>query len=437
MDDSNNINLAVIHNYNTHLNINDVSINLYPKKDKEYLNLLKLISNYIHCDINNILLTNGSGEGLKLILKTFSNDDTNILIPTPNYPGFIHDAKLTSKNVNLVYFNGLENDISKLEDDIQKNDIIYFSLPNLPLGYEITHNSLLNLITKYNDKLFIIDEAYIEYGTNKSFIQYINYENIIITRTFSKAFALAGARLGYIVCNTKLLYYLNIPYCTKTITKYSILNGIKVMNNLSYYLDNVKKDKDNWNKFYNNIIKFINNNDIIYKISYKYGAYCLLYTKYPHYIVNIFKKYGYIIRDKSNDFKTGVVRITLVTKNIMDNIINLIKKINGYSKYTTYYLDLDETLRNDKYSEVYSGIIDSLNIINKNAQVNIITNSSENPNTIKKYLQTNNISYNELITPFTFNNEHKIDNINDYEYNNGYFIRNNKLYIIKFPNITK
>lgn len=425
------INLATIQNYNTHIDIDDNKINYYPSKTKQYNQLLKLISNYNKCDIHNILLTHGSGEALKLILNTFSNSDTKILIPVPNYPGFIHDAELKSINITKIYFNGLIDDVLILEQDIIENDIIYLSIPNLPLGYELNKQSLLYLIKKYKNKLFIIDEAYIEYGKNESYIKYINFENIIITRTFSKAFAIAGARLGYIVCHSKLIKFLNIHYCTKTVTNYAIKCGLNVMNNLEYYLNNVQNDLKNWENFYNKCKLYMHSNDIINNISYYSGAYCLLYTEYPEYIINIFKSHGYLVRDKSNDVKFKCIRITLTIKSILDDILELIKKINGYCKYDTYYIDLDETIRENETSDIYPGIQNALNIIHKKSKIIIITNNSQNHDEITKYLNNNNLPYDQLISPF------KNLNISDIEFTNGWFIRNDKLYIIKFPIITQ
>lgn len=427
---NNYINLAINQNYNKHIYINDDDINCYPKKTSKYDELLELISKYNNCPINNILLTHGSGEGLKLILNTFFNYNTKLLIPVPNYPGFIHDAELKTIHINKIYFDGIFEDILTLEDYIIENDVIYLSSPNLPLGYELNENNLINLITKYSNKLFIIDEAYGEYGNSDSYVKYINLENIIITKTFSKAFALAGARLGYIICNKKLMDYLMIPYCTKTVTNISINFGLNVMQNLDYYTNNVNNDLKDWKQFYLYIKSYINHDDIIHDISYNSGAYCLLYTKYPEYIVNIFKKHGYLIRNKSDDIKSPCVRISLAPKQIMDNITILIKKINGYYIYDTYYIDIDETIRENANSNVFPGIQNAINNIRKKSKVIMITNSNHNYDNIVKYLEDNNINYDDLITPL------KDYNMTDIEFNNGWFIRNEKIFIIKFPIIS-
>ncbi len=428
------INLATNQNYIEHIGMDNPSqeINIYPGIDNKYKELLKLIGIYTNNPINNILLTHGSGESLKLILNTFTNIDTKILIPTPNYPGFIHDAELKLSNVNQIYFNGLIDDIMILETYIKENDIIYLSIPNLPLGYEINQINLLNIIIKYPKKLFLIDEAYIEYGKNESYAKYTYLNNIIVIRTFSKAFALAGARLGYIICNSNLMKYLKIHYCTKTVTRYAIKCGLNVMKNLDYYLNNVKEDIKNWTEFYENCKLYIKPDDIIHDISYHSGAYCLLYTDYPKYIVNIFKKHKYLIRDKSNDVMKNCVRISLSLKNIMDELFVLIKKINGYYIYDTYYIDIDDTIRKDKNSSIYPGIVDALKIIKTrtNSKIMFITNNIDNHENIEKYLNDHNVMFDKLISPF------QNYNITDLEYTNGWFIRKDKLYIIKYPLIS-
>ena len=80
------INLAINQNYNVHKDIDNIQINYYPQQNKEYHELIQLISQYTNSSSDNIILTHGSGETLKLILNTFTNIDTKILIPVPNYP---------------------------------------------------------------------------------------------------------------------------------------------------------------------------------------------------------------------------------------------------------------------------------------------------------------------------------------------------------------
>jgi len=424
------INLSVIQNYNIHVEGVDNSVSNYPMLGDNYELLLKEILEYNNLlytkNIDNILLTNGSGFGLNLILKTFSDTETKILIPFPNYPGFVHDAELTSTNVKKYKYFGEEAEYEDLLKEIEDHDIIYLSTPNIPIGYELKED--FNKVIQNNpNKLFIIDEAYFEYGTNDSFIN-ITYENLIITRTFSKAFGLAGARLGYIISNKKNIDYLKVIYCTKSVTDYSINLGLKVMQNKEYYLNNVNEDKIMWNKFFKKLDKYINKNETIYEYQYSgFAPFFIIYTKTPIYVCDLFFNNGILIRDKSNDLKKSGLRITLSTKEIMNKVLYIIKKINGYSSYDIIYLDIDKTIRKDYKSLPYEGISKKLQLLKNHSKIKLITNSIVNYEELSKYLKDNNIYFDELITI------HKKYIITNIEYKNGYFIRDNLFYLLKYP----
>lgn len=433
---SNNItNLAVIQNFNEHhldvLNYNyDINnINCYPTRNN-YNELIINIANLTNVNDNNILITNGSGFALQLILNTYSNTDTNILIPTPNYPGFIQNSELISNNINKYEFYGKHYEYNEFINEIQDNEIIYISSPNIPIGY-VLDNKFIDIIKFNKEKLFIIDEAYIDYtNTSNSFIN-IELENLIIVRTFSKSFGLAGARIGYIIANNKIIEKLKIGYCTKSLLDFSIDIANIVITNKEYYLDNIKKDKIIWNDFFKKLDNIINNNTIISKYQYSENVpFCIIYTKYPEYICNIFLKNNYLVRNKTNDLKTGCIRITLGTQNIMDDIYNIIENINGYGNYDIIYFDIDKTIRMSYESKPIKDVVNYINNLYKTKTINFITNNRNDYTNILNYLNYNNLKFHNLITPL-------MDYIlTDKEQEQGYFVREKKIFILKFPDYT-
>jgi histidinol-phosphate aminotransferase len=425
------VNLVINQNYNIHHeSINDNNINYYPSRNDNFLLLIKKISEYIDCDENEILLTHGSENGLGLIMQTFCNKETRVLIPFPNYPGLIHKAKLFTDNINFYKFYGNEDEYKEFYDEISNNDIIYISSPNLPLGYEI-NESIYDIITLYPDKLFILDEAYFEYSSRDRSFYSNKYKNIIIVRTFSKAFALAGARVGYLVTNTNFINLLKVAYSDKDILDYSVDLCLKVLTYKEYYLNQVETDKKNWSNFFQDLKKYIKKNDMIYEYIVGHGPYFLIFTEYPDYVCELFKKNKYLVRNKTDDLNRGCVRISLSSKKIMDDILTIIKKINGYyDKYKIIYFDIDKTIRETSSSPPVKGIQLLIKDLNKTKEVNFITNNISNYCDIKNYLDKHEIYFNKLICPFVNYN------ITDQEYLNGYFIREDNLYLTKFPNIT-
>ena len=150
------VNLGIIENFNTHYSQIPIGINFYPSQNSNYEELLQQIASYTNCNINNILITNGSGKGLDLILHTFTTPETMILIPTPNYPGFIHSSQISNGNIITQEFYGNESEYDQLK--ISESDIVYFSTPNLPLGYTINRDKIIDYVKLYPNKLFIIEQ---------------------------------------------------------------------------------------------------------------------------------------------------------------------------------------------------------------------------------------------------------------------------------------
>jgi histidinol-phosphate aminotransferase len=102
-------------------------------------------------------------------------------------------------------------DITKLEIP-SDTTLVAIINPNNPTGNEFNINENIQLIDKNPHTLFLIDEAFIEFvgGTKKSAVNLVSdYKNVIITRTFSKAFSLAGCRVGYAIANSELINYLD------------------------------------------------------------------------------------------------------------------------------------------------------------------------------------------------------------------------------------
>jgi histidinol-phosphate aminotransferase len=420
------VNLGIIENFNPHYNSNflPADINVYPGQTDEYNILLSNIASYTNVNLDQILITNGSGKGLDLILQTYTTQDSNILISVPNYPGFIHTAELSPGTINFFKYCGTDNEELDLELAIKKSNIAYFSSPNLPLGYSINYDKFKRYISENADTLFIIDEAYYEYGENKSFADLTNTcYNLVVTRTFSKAFALAGARIGYLIAHSDVIKTLRIGYNTKDITNVSISYALNVLENKKYYLNNVSNDLLLIEYINHELSKIIKSDRIIYDFSTFKAPWFLIKTTNPEYVCEIMKTNGYLVRNKSDDIP-DCIRITLCTKEHIIKVINIIKTIN--TPYKHLYIDLDGTLRRNYTSLIPKTICNRLLELQKKYNITIVTDNSSNIEDIKNYLITNDVSCN-LISPInkTMNPD-----------SNSWFIFDDCIYILRFPEIT-
>jgi len=420
------VNLGNIENYNKHYS-NEIptDITLYPSFIPEYYQLLNNITDYADCHPSNILLTHGSGAGLDLIIRAFTSVNTKVLIPLPNYPGFIQTVNLSEATPIFINFTGTEYDL--LLDKISESNVIYFSNPNLPFGYKLNREVILKCIINNPNKLFIIDEAYFEYAQHESYSNVVNiYENLIVTRTFSKTFILAGARIGYIIAHENLIKILRVGYCSKDITNSSIVYANLVLKNKEHYKNNVKNDLILLMNIKLKLDTIIHSNKYIYEYIINDVPWILIKTKNPQNVCDIMKQSGYLVRNKSDEIK-DCIRVTLGNKKHMDDIIQIIANINetiNYHQLNTIFLDLDITLRKDYKSNISIELQNKINDLQKKYEIIVITDNYQNNENLNRYLLKNNINC-KLISPIN-------EKMNPC--NNKWFIYDSAVYIVQYPN---
>lgn len=184
-------------------------INFYP--DVTAAELRSKLSCYVGLDTSHIQVFNGSDDALQTICTTFLEDEDTVLLREPTYTQF--KAYVQSTGANLLNFNA-QSPFSPALDmyheflSREKVKIVYIVNPNNPTGLMYDEASICELLQKYPQTLFVIDEAYFEYS-GVTFAGLIpRYHNIVITRTFSKAFGLAGLRLGYVLCQPQIISHL-------------------------------------------------------------------------------------------------------------------------------------------------------------------------------------------------------------------------------------
>ena len=110
--------------------------------------------------------------------------------------------KIPTKLINLSALNN-SLDFEFFINESKNKDIIYLASPNNPTGNQFKIEDIINLIEVSKNKLIIMDEAYVEFSDHSLSDLLKKYNNVIIMRTFSKAFGLAGARIGYILANKR------------------------------------------------------------------------------------------------------------------------------------------------------------------------------------------------------------------------------------------
>jgi len=194
--------------------------------------------------------------------------------------------------------------------------------PNNPTGNSFEINVLDNLIKKFNG-IVVVDEAYIDFSSQKSLTNLIDkYENLIITQTMSKAYGMAGIRLGMGISNNKIISYINKikpPYNVNTLTENKALEELNK-------IDEVKKNIDlvlNQRKL---LLSSLEKLDFVEKIYKSDANFLLVKVDNADLRYNQLLDKGIIVRNRSNQpLCQNCLRITIGTK-IENN--SLIKTLN-------------------------------------------------------------------------------------------------------------
>ncbi|WP_434796760.1 pyridoxal phosphate-dependent aminotransferase [Terrisporobacter vanillatitrophus] len=245
--------------------LNYSTLKNYPRGNHLKESIKNYWSSKIDLNFNNIILTEGSINGIYLSNKLFLKPNDNVLGCTPQFPEYAMDVKMhggnfnyyTLKEENNHLFN--EDEFIKLINNTYK--LIYLDNPNNPTGQIISLKQIEKIIkvAKNHDIVVVVDEAYGDYmNTENSATNLINkYDNVIILKTFSKFFALAGTRAGYMIVPNNLYDLINKisnPYCINEIGRQMASIALNDNNFIKETLYINKKIKSYFFKSWKNLI---------------------------------------------------------------------------------------------------------------------------------------------------------------------------------------
>jgi len=143
----------------------------------------------------------------------------------------------------------LKDDFSiDINDYIGINKTIFIANPNAPTGIALPVKDIEKIIVSNPDNVVIVDEAYVDFGTESCLPLVKKYDNVLVCRTFSKSFSMAGARLGFGIGSKALIQDLNtIKYSTNpyNINRMTMEAGVAAINDSGYYMDNCARIMEN------------------------------------------------------------------------------------------------------------------------------------------------------------------------------------------------
>ncbi|MDJ0271293.1 MAG: histidinol-phosphate transaminase [Aigarchaeota archaeon] len=186
----------------------DVAVNLYP--DTSYRRFREKVSNYTGLSADMVLVGNGGDECIMIVCQAFLEKGRNTVISIPTYSYFRIAAEINSAEARLVKRRpDGSDDVEKILEAVDKNTgAIFLCSPNNPTGVTTPIQDIRRIASEASCPV-IVDEAYYEYSGKTATSLLSSYPNIIVIRTLSKAFSLAGARVGYALAAEETINMLN------------------------------------------------------------------------------------------------------------------------------------------------------------------------------------------------------------------------------------
>ncbi|MBI2576889.1 histidinol-phosphate transaminase [Candidatus Woesearchaeota archaeon] len=293
----------------------------------EYTNLRKQLAKYCHVDPEEVIPTNGTDEAIKAIMEAYLEPGkSQIIIPVPTYTMFTFYAQLNGAVIREIpYKDDLSFPAEKVLRAISENTkMVVLVNPNNPTGTSIREQDIIDIVEKANtnNALVLIDEAYCQFSGKSSISLIKKFDNLFITRTFSKAFGLAGLRLGYILSNKN-----NIGLIKKVLSPYSVnavaaLCASAAMKDIRY----IKEYVTETNRSKIMLYRELDNLGISY---YRSDANFVLLRvgKRCPLLCRKLKEKGILVRDRSADqLLDGCLRITLGTVKQTTQLIGALRQ---------------------------------------------------------------------------------------------------------------
>ena len=205
-------------------------VNRYP--DPQQISVKTVLGNLKNLNTNQILLGNGSDEVLDLLFRAFCEpkvDNVITLPPTYGMYGVLSNINAV-ENKEILLSEDFQPQIEKILNAVDKNTkIIFLCSPNNPTANSFSAESVIQLLENFAG-LIVIDEAYIDFSEKESWLNKLEeYPNLIITQTLSKAYGLAGIRLGICYASVAVISVLNKikpPYNVNHLTQSKALERL-------------------------------------------------------------------------------------------------------------------------------------------------------------------------------------------------------------------
>lgn len=297
-------------------------LRLYP--DPTAAPLVKELAKFYDVNPDQVFVGVGSDDVLSMCFLTFFNSEKPILFPDITYSFYKVWADLYRIPYECQKLD--ENFRIRKEDYYKENGGVIFPNPNAPTAIYEELYMIEDIITKNQDVIVIIDEAYIDFAEGHSAVELIDkYDNLIVVQTFSKSRSMAGMRIGYAISNPTLIRYLNdakYSFNSYTMNQTSLICGAEAVKDKEYFETTVHKiiETREWAK------------EELKKMGFQFGdsRANFVFVTHPEYdakeLFEALRANGIYVRFWGSERIEQYLRITIGTREEMEILFSFLKK---------------------------------------------------------------------------------------------------------------
>lgn len=306
--------------------ISSVAFNRYP--DNDQTEILEAYSKVVNVKKEQILAGNGSDQMLGLMIGTFLSRGKTLYTFDPDFS--MYDYYASSYEADIKKFPLQEDGTLDIDAFIKEGkeanvSMILFSNPNNPTGNCLYEDEIRKITEAFSDIPVVVDEAYIEFANAPSSIALIDqYRNLYVTRTLSKAYSLAGIRLGFLLSseeNMKELKAKAVPYALNSLT---MRTGKIVLRHASQFLERAEETKKRRNAMYEEVSKMKHVTFFASEGNFLHGK-----CEEKQRLLSYFEKAGIVIRNYPNK---NTFRITIGTEEENQKVLQVLRQFEEESQ---------------------------------------------------------------------------------------------------------
>lgn len=304
---------------------NDLELNRYP--DPAQGELREKLGKVLGIEKDKLFLGVGSDEIIDLLIRIFCEPvKSSVIIPEPTYG--MYKVSCDINDVPVIETE-LDNDFQPVNETIfslskASTKMLFLCSPNNPTGNVLDKDKVEKLVKSF-EGVVVVDEAYIDFEYQHTLAPLIEqYDNLVVLRTFSKAWGLAGIRCGYCIASKKIIEYLfkvKAPYNMNKLTADTVLHALDKVEKRNEYIALLSSER-------NRVIAELRKIDKIDKVFPSNANFVLFKVDNARMVFGKLADKGIIIRDRSNQVNLqNCLRVSIGSKQENDNFLNTLRSI--------------------------------------------------------------------------------------------------------------